>query len=146
MSRPARANPGPGAPGAREQRVRRSARRVLARSGLFLVLALGGALAFHLSTALDERALQWSLADEEVTDSDLLWSCGRERAGHFICHESAGDNVPFRVERMGRRCWRVRRLVTTQGGKAGTVAASGCYDGWDRLYRLAGGGPSVDDF
>ena len=113
---------------------------------LVVVVPVGGALAFHVSTGLGPRALEWSLADERVTDSDLLWSRGRERGWRFVCHELEGDNVPFSVEREGRRCWRVRRTVTTRGGKAGTVAARGCYDGCDRLERALGGGPSVEDF
>jgi hypothetical protein len=112
--------------------------------GAVLALALAGAVAFHLTTALDERSLEWSLPHEGVTDQEILWAC-EPASRDFTCHESDGDNVPFRIEREGRRCWRVRRLITTQGGKAGTVAATGCYDGWDRLYRLYGGGPKPPD-
>ena len=112
---------------------------------VLLVALVGGALAFHVSTGLDPRALEWSLVHELVTDSDLLRSCAKERARCSVCHELEGDNVPFSVEREGRRCWRVKRTLTTRGGKAGTVAARGCYDGWDRLERALGGGPSVEN-
>lgn len=119
----------------------RVASRWMAAAGA--VLAAAAALG-HFSTALDSRSVGWSIADERE-GSYRPWSCGSERQRRFVCHELSGDNVPFAVERMGRRCWRVRRTVTTQGGRAGTIALSGCYDGWDRLERHLGLGPRGDN-
>ncbi len=106
------------------------------RSCLF-VLVLLGALAFHFSTGLGPRALEWS-GGREGDGQPLPLVLREERNRRFTCHESSGDNVPFSVERTGRRCWRVVRTVTIRGGKAGTEAARDCYDGWDRVERELG--------
>ena len=113
--------------------------------GVLAVLVVAALAVVHFTTTLEKDAVGWSLADEDVTAySTHPWSCDDERGRRFICHELIGANVPFSVERDGRRCWRVRRIKTTQGGRAGTIAATGCYDAWDRLERAVGLGPSFE--
>jgi hypothetical protein len=111
---------------------------------ILLAASVAGMGLLHFRPPLDDRSIGWSLGDAAGTP--YPWFCNRERDRSYRCHELFGDDVPFSVERVGRQCWRLRRLVATRAGGPGSVARTGCHRGWDRVRRGLGAGPSNNYF